>query len=85
MKRFASHYLFLPGYGYLRQYAVEVDDGCAVRIFPLEGEAENVEWFPGVIALFPEGPDGVLLPYLYYPFDFKSMQPVAGTRHRRLR
>ena len=25
MKRFASHYLFLPGYGYLKQYVVEVE------------------------------------------------------------
>ena len=24
----------------------------------------------------------VLFPYLFYPFDFTSMQPVAGTRHR---
>ena len=27
----------------------------------------------------------VLFPYLFYPFDFTSMQPVAGTRHRLLR
>ncbi|WP_303005899.1 hypothetical protein [Bacteroides congonensis] len=26
-----------------------------------------------------------LLPYLFYPFDFISMQPVDGTRHRLLR
>ena len=26
-----------------------------------------------------------LFPYLFYPFDFTSMQPVAGTRHRLLR
>ena len=72
MKRFASHYLFLPGYGYLKQYVVEVDQGYAVRIFPLKEEVEDVEWLPGVIALFPEGPDGELASYLYYPFDFIS-------------
>ena len=27
----------------------------------------------------------VLFSYLFYPFDFTSMQPVAGTRHRLLR
>ena len=27
----------------------------------------------------------VLFPSLFYPFDFTSMQPVAGTRHRLLR
>lgn len=27
----------------------------------------------------------VLLPYLFYPFDFTSMQPVVETRHRLLR
>lgn len=26
----------------------------------------------------------VLLPYLFYPFDFIAMQPVGGTRHRLL-
>ena len=26
-----------------------------------------------------------LLPYLFYPFDFTSMRPVDGTRHRLLR
>ena len=27
----------------------------------------------------------VLFPVLFYPFDFISMQPVDGTRHRLLR
>ena len=26
-----------------------------------------------------------LFPYLFYPFDFTSMRPVDGTRHRLLR
>lgn len=25
-----------------------------------------------------------LTPYLFYPFDFTTMQPVAGTRHKQL-
>lgn len=84
MKRYAAHYVFLPEAGYLRQHVVEVEDGYAVRVFPLEGEPEDVEWLPGVISLFPEGSEGGLVPYLLYPFDFKAMQPVAGTRRRRL-
>ena len=44
MKRFASHFLFLPAYGYLKQYAVETEEGSVVRIFPLTEEIENVEW-----------------------------------------
>ena len=41
MKRFASHFLFLPAYGYLKQYAVETEEGSVVRIFPLTEEIEN--------------------------------------------
>lgn len=83
-KRYASHYVFLPEAGYLRQHVVEVEDGYVVRVFPLEGETEDVEWLPGVISLFPEGSGGGLVPCWLYPFDFKAMQPVAGTRRRRL-
>lgn len=54
MKRYASHFLFLPGYGYLRQFAVETRKGRAVRIFPLSEEMENTEWLPGVILLLNE-------------------------------
>lgn len=105
MKRFASHFLFLPGYGYLKQYAIEVEEECVTRIFPLTEEVENTEWLPGVIALLrnPESllnfddkqitavPQSIeeelpsLIPYLFSPFDFTTMQPAAGTRHRQLR
>lgn len=129
MKRFASHYLFLPGAGYLKQQVVEVtDEGTVQRVFPLEEEVESVEWLPGVIALLTESEIAglenneciseieyifsldlphkpiesplssfqkesgdtlvfkeKLFPCLFYPFDFTSMQPVAGTRHRLLR
>lgn len=40
MKRFASHFLFLPAYGYLKQYAVETEEGVVVRLFPLTEEME---------------------------------------------
>lgn len=114
IKRFASHFIFLPGYGYLKQYVVGVEEGRVVSVFPLTEEIEGVEWFPGVIVLlnneedisegysgifqkssevleeFPEVfcqetfPSGISA-YLFYPFDFTTMQPVGGTQHRPLR
>ena len=92
MKRFAAHYLLLPDVGFIRQQVVEIaDEGYARDIFPLTEEIESVEWMPGLIALLPDNEIKntemfeVLFPYLFYPFDFTSMQPVAGTRHRLLR
>lgn len=114
IKRFASHFIFLPGYGYLKQYVVGVEEGRVVSVFPLTEEIEGVEWFPGVIVLLnneediSEGYSGIFqkssevleeLPevfcqetfpsrisaYLFYPFDFTTMQPAGGTRHRPLR
>lgn len=83
MKRYAAHFLFLPGYGYLKQYAIEVKDGRVARMFFLSEEVENVEWLPGVIMLVGH-PDSSWIPYLLYPFDFTTMRPVSGTRHRQL-
>lgn len=54
MKRYASHFLFLSGYGYYKQYVIETEDGCVVRMFPLTEEVENVEWLPGAIILLNE-------------------------------
>ena len=114
IKRFASHFIFLPGYGYLKQYVVGVEEGQVVSAFPLTEEIEGVEWFPGVIALLnneediSKGYSGIFqesnevleeLPevfcqetfpsginaYLLYPFNFTTMLPVGGTRHRLLR
>ena len=128
MKRFASHYLFMPDVGFIKQQVVEITDEGVVRdTFPLTEEIESVEWMPGVIVLLPAdqleeikntgmilknipvfqiNPSNilnqssrcfeeslkelkekgeVLLPVLFYPFDFISMQPVDGTRHRLLR
>lgn len=59
MKRYAAHFLFLPGHGYLKQYVVEVGEGqCISHLFPLTEEVENTEWLPGVIALLPETESG---------------------------
>ena len=128
MKRFASHYLFMPDVGFIKQQVVEITDEGVVRdTFPLTEEIESVEWMPGVIVLLPAdqleeikntgmilknipvfqiNPSNilnqssrcfeeslkelkekgeVLLPVLFYPFDFISMEPVDGTRHRLLR
>lgn len=84
MKRFASHYLFSPEQGFLKQQVVELEGEFVVRTFPLTEEIESVEWMPGVIELTP-GAAGGLYAYLLYPFDFTSMQPVAGTQRRQLR
>lgn len=83
MKRYASHYLFLPEGDFLKQQVIELEEGGVTRIFPLTEEIESVEWMPGVIVLCPE--NDKLVPYLLYPFDFILMQPVAETRRRLLR
>lgn len=88
--RYASHYLWVPGEGYLRQQVVEVDGCHAVRHYPLPGEIEDVEWLPGVIVLLPAylpppfPSYARLVPCHLFPFDLTSLQPVAGTRHRLL-
>lgn len=54
MKRFASHYLFLPDAGFMKQQVVEItNEGIVQRVFPLTEEVESVEWMPGVIVLLP--------------------------------
>ena len=108
MKRYASHFLFLPGHGYLKQYVVEIGEGqCVSRIFPLTEEVENTEWLPGVIALLTEAETdyphfdtccniltaippvieeelSCLIPWLFFPFDFTTMLPGAGTQRKLL-
>ncbi len=83
-RKFASNYVFVPGQGFLRLCGVTVEDGYVVRVFRLAEETESVEWHPGVIVLREEESGKPCHPYLYYPFDFTRMQPVAGTRCRRL-
>lgn len=60
MKRYSSHFLFLPEYGYLKRQVVEMEEEGIVRIFPLTEEVENTEWLPGVILLLPAA--GVNMP-----------------------
>lgn len=83
MKRFASHYLYVPDTGFLKQHVIEVEEEYVVNFFPLTEEIESVELdAPGVIELVPE--KGKLRAYLLYPFNFQTMQPVAGTQRKRL-
>lgn len=53
MKRYASHYLFVAGKGYLPRQVVEISNERVSRIFPLTEEIENTAWLPGAILLLP--------------------------------
>lgn len=78
-RRFASHYVYSPALGYLRQYAVEIGaEGYVTRIFPLEEETASVSWLPGVIVC--EGVYPQQKAVRLYPFDFTKMQPAGETR-----
>ena len=79
MRRYASHYIYVPGRGYLKNHAVEVEAGRMVRLIPLEGEMAATEWLPGVLRVEEDGQV-----FHYFPFNFSSLQPVAGTRRRQL-
>lgn len=92
--RYASHFLLLPGYGYLKQMAVELAGGRVKRIFPLMHECEDTVWLPGLIALpdvdewylMSEEPCTVQLlfqvPLLPWSGDLPS--PVASTLIHRM-
>ena len=98
MKRFASHFLFLPAYGYLKQYAIETEEGMVVRLFPLTEEIENELKEPDTIfsltnasrnllitpPSFIDGSCG-LMPVYFPNFDTTTLLPAAGTRHKLLR
>ena len=83
VRRYASHYICLSPDHYLRQHVVETIDGQAGKVYPLEGEPEDVEWLPGVIAL-AEDPDGIVRAYHFYPYDFTALRPVDETQRRQL-
>lgn len=51
MKRYASHFLYLSSNKCLKQYAVELKDGCVFHIFPLVEETESTLWIGGTIIL----------------------------------
>ena len=63
MIRYASHYLFLPGHGFLRRYVVQMCGGRVEALFPLSDEIENTVWQPGVIALVEDGADAASLSF----------------------
>lgn len=80
LRRYAAHYIEVPGQGFLKNRVIEVEDGRMVRVFPLQGEPAGTEWLPGVIRVEEERQV-----FHYYPFNFDGLQPVAGTRRRQLR
>ena len=90
MKRFASHYLFMPDVGFIKQQVVEITDEGVVRdTFPLTEEIESVEWMPGVIVLLPADQleeikngnftdDDINFAEMAIKNDFKSVADSAG-------
>lgn len=79
MRRYASHYLYVPGCGYLKNQVVELEQGRIVRYRSFEDEEAGTEWLPGVLRVEDDG-----RVFHYYPFDFNVMMPVAETRRRQL-
>ncbi len=53
MKRFAAHYLYIPGKGFYKQFVVEIREETVQLAYPLEEELGNVSWYSGVILLAP--------------------------------
>ena len=51
MRRIASHYIYLPGHGYLKRYAVELSGEKVKRLVPCLVEEAFTEWLPGVLML----------------------------------
>lgn len=78
VKRYASHYLFIPEVGFLKQHVVELEEGFALRIFPLTEEIESVEWMPGVIVLCAENEITDIM------FSFANPSPPQGGEGERL-
>ena len=91
MKRYASHFLFLPEYGYLKQHVIEMEEEHVFSISPLTEESEESDFFDKSDDTLSAVPQSIekelpfLIPYLFYPFDFTTMRPVAETRRRQLR
>lgn len=82
MKRYASHFLFLPRYGFLERRVVELQEGRVSRVFPLTEEVENTEWMPGVIALLP--PDADAMPdFSRSPRKLPAMPSAIGAAQLR--
>ncbi len=54
-RRYASHLICIPPYGYLARWAVELRDGRVERVFPCREEPEDTRWMPGIILLTDAG------------------------------
>lgn len=55
MKRFASHYLYISLYGFLKQYVIEINsNGHVATLYPLTEETESTIWTPGVISFITQ-------------------------------
>lgn len=53
MRRFASHYIYIPSCGFLKQFIVELtEEGYVSSLHKFVEEAESIIWTPGVIGLF---------------------------------
>ena len=51
MKRYASHYLYLPRHGFMWRYVVQMHENHVEALFPMSDEIESTEWHSGVIVL----------------------------------
>lgn len=70
MRRYASHLIYLPDAGCLRQMVVEMEGEFVVQIYPLTEEVADTSWLPGVIIL-PASEDEVV--------HFNSLRQMATT------
>ena len=53
-RRYAAHFVYVAGLGFIRRQVVEVGEGRVLSICPLAGEVEHTVWIPdGIIALWP--------------------------------
>ena len=75
MKRVAAHALYIPDVGYLRRMVVELDQGIALRVYPLQGEMEDTLWLPGLLVL-PSHPDE--------PFHYAAPEPFPTSANGAL-
>jgi len=52
VKRYASNYLFINGFGFLKQFITEINEEDYITdIYPLEQERSTTIWLPGVIVI----------------------------------
>lgn len=64
-RRFATRKLLLPTGESLSMQIVEVEEGKAVRYYPLQSEQEDTWWVQGDITIHPDGT--LTIPGYYQP------------------